>query len=427
MIKLDAQQQAIVDCNDKNIIVAAGAGSGKTRVLTERIKRLLNDGVPPMNIVSITFTNMAADEMKERLSDVPGISDAFIGTIHSFANRIYGNSGQYYEIFCWEKECELMKQLIRRYAKYCNFDEYMRFCDLNKLVELGRMDGEDVKDQFAPSVLKEIHQLLNGKTDNDYPENVRTLCKAYNIITFDDLLKYATDYYSSIGATIEYLLVDELQDIGPAEYKFLMALNANNNFCVGDDYQAIYGFKGGDVSIFKRLMKDNSWTTFYLENNYRSCKEITDLGNKVISQVPDRIDKKTVNIRKDTGKVVRGSKFAVSKVLEAIKKEGGYSNWFILARSNKDLFYLSGLLDQIGLPYTSFRKSETNLAQMEQDLKDDTVKLLTVHTAKGLESKNVLLYGPFPEQVPTYLRNDEERRVMYVGVTRAMDRLVLLN
>ena len=197
MIKLDAQQQAIVDCNDKNIIVAAGAGSGKTRVLTERIKRLLNDGVPPMNIVSITFTNMAADGMKERLSDVPGISDAFIGTIHSFANRIYGNSGQYYEIFCWEKECELMKQLIRRYAKYCNFDEYMRFCDLNKLVELGRMDGEDIKDQFAPSVLKEIHQLLNGKTDNDYPENVRTLCKAYNIITFDDLLKYATGYYFS--------------------------------------------------------------------------------------------------------------------------------------------------------------------------------------------------------------------------------------
>lgn len=427
MITLDAQQQVIVDCNEPNIIVAAGAGSGKTRVLTERIKRLLNDGVPPMNIVSITFTNMAADEMRERLADVPGIADAFIGTIHSFANRIYGNSGKYYEIFCWEKECELMKQLIRRYAKYCNNDDYMRYCDLMKLVELGRMEEEDAREQFAPSVYKEIRQLLRGKTDDDYPENVRTLCKAYNIITFDDLLVYATEYYKNIGASIDYLLVDELQDIGPAEYKFLMALNAKNNFCVGDDYQAIYGFKGGDVSIFKRLMRDDSWKTFYLENNYRSCKEITDLGNRVISQVPDRIEKKTVNVRNTPGKIVKGSKFAVEKILQAIKSEGGYSNWFVLARSNKDLFYLSGIMERIGLPYTSFRKSESNLAQMEQDLSADTVKLLTVHTAKGLECKNVLLYGPFPEQVPSYLRNDEERRIMYVGITRAMDRLVLLN
>ena len=81
-ITLDAQQDSAVHSRDNNILVVAGAGSGKTRVLTERIKFLLEEGVPPCNIVAITFTNMAAEEMKERLYDVEGIGDAFIGSIH---------------------------------------------------------------------------------------------------------------------------------------------------------------------------------------------------------------------------------------------------------------------------------------------------------------------------------------------------------
>lgn len=87
-IVLDEQQQAIVNSEAKNIVVVAGAGSGKTRVLTERVKHLLETGVMPHNIVAITFTNLAAEEMRTRLKDLDGIGDAFIGTIHSFANRL---------------------------------------------------------------------------------------------------------------------------------------------------------------------------------------------------------------------------------------------------------------------------------------------------------------------------------------------------
>lgn len=93
-MKLDTNQEQIVNSTAKNIIVSAGAGSGKTRVLTERVKHLIDIGISPENIVCITFTNKAADEMRSRLEDVSDIGDAFIGTIHSFANRILKASGK---------------------------------------------------------------------------------------------------------------------------------------------------------------------------------------------------------------------------------------------------------------------------------------------------------------------------------------------
>ena len=98
-ITLDSQQEEAVHTRSSMALVVAGAGSGKTRVLTERVKFLLSDGVSPHSIIAITFTNMAAEEMKERLVDVPGIGDCFIGTIHSFANKIFKNSNIEYKLF----------------------------------------------------------------------------------------------------------------------------------------------------------------------------------------------------------------------------------------------------------------------------------------------------------------------------------------
>lgn len=126
-MKLDPTQQEIVTSSAKNIIVSAGAGSGKTRVLTERVKYLLEEGVTPDSIVCITFTNKAADEMKQRLSNVQGIGDAFIGTIHSFANRIFKNSGTNYELLTKDKEIDIIKGLIKQYGKYVTPDEYMQY------------------------------------------------------------------------------------------------------------------------------------------------------------------------------------------------------------------------------------------------------------------------------------------------------------
>ena len=140
-IILSESQQAIVESTEDNILVVAGAGSGKTRVLTERVKYLIEERkVDPSNIVCITFTNMASEEMKARLQGVEGIGDAFIGTIHSFANRIYNNSGYNYEIFSEEIDISYHKTLIDRYCTDLTLKAYLRYKELQELCMQGRVD-----------------------------------------------------------------------------------------------------------------------------------------------------------------------------------------------------------------------------------------------------------------------------------------------
>lgn len=205
-----------------------------TRVLIERVKRLLNEGVKPSNIICITYTNMAAEEMKERLSDAQGIGDSFIGTIHSFANKILKSSNIEYKIFTEEIQDQLMTVLINMYAKYLTLEKYFLYKDLKKKVDLGIIEINELRSNFSSSEIYEINILLeNSQTNNsDYPQNIKTLCKKQGIITFDELLKKTTKYFKEIDGKIEYLFVDEYQDIGPLEKNFFKALNANNYFYV---------------------------------------------------------------------------------------------------------------------------------------------------------------------------------------------------
>lgn len=240
---LDKCQQEIVDSKEPNIIVSAGAGSGKTRVLTERVKKLLLDGVEPCNIVVITFTNMAAEELKERLVDVPGIGDAFIGTIHSFANRIFKNSGEDYKIYTEEIQDQFFTVLINLYAKSLTLDKYFIWKDATKKIDLGILDESELQALLLPSELYEINVFLGIIENEQYKETIKTLCKKHNVITFDELLRKTTEYFKEIGGKVEYLFVDEYQDIGPLEKNFFISLNADNYFYVGDPRQAIYAFK----------------------------------------------------------------------------------------------------------------------------------------------------------------------------------------
>ena len=430
-MKLDSTQQQIVTSDAKNIIVSAGAGSGKTRVLTERVKYLLEKGITPDNIVCITFTNKAADEMKQRLSDVPGIGDAFIGTIHSFANRIFKNSGTQYELLTREKEIDIMKSLIKKYGKYTSEDDYMKYVDLRKDIELGIKDEREMEDTFKPSTLHEI-RILYSKEPVDaikqqYPENIYTVCKQQNIITFEELLIECTNYYEKIHGTLEYLLVDELQDIGDSEYMFIMGLDAEHNFFVGDDWQSIYAFKGGDVRYFLKLMQDPEWTTYYLTKNYRNARNILDIAKTVIYQADDIINKEVVAVRKDEGTVIVDNKHNLRNRLEIIKKYGHYKDWFILVRANKDIHEVGAHLLSMNVPFVTFKQGGSSFQDINYQMALDAVKILTVHAAKGLENKNVILYGNFPVRQKNYMRNSDERKVMYVGITRAQDNLIILN
>ena len=234
---LDENQLEIVNSNEPKIIVEASAGAGKTRTLISRVERLLKDGVKPCNIVVITFTRMAAEELKERLVDVPGIGDCFVGTIHAFANTIFKNSKEEYKIFTEEIQDRFMNILITLYAKYLTMDKYLDYKDFKKKIDLGIADENIIKQYFTSGEKYEIDCFLyNAKTD-EYPENIKSLCRKNNVITFDELLIKTTEYFKSINGKIEYLFVDEYQDIGPLEKNFFQALNADNYFYVGDEKQ----------------------------------------------------------------------------------------------------------------------------------------------------------------------------------------------
>lgn len=425
-MKLDTTQEKIVKSTANNIIVSAGAGSGKTRVLTERVKHLIESGVEPSSIVCITFTNKAANEMRERLSDVVGVSDAFIGTIHSFANHILKDSGKRYDILTADKETEIIRDLISKYAQHTTVDDYANYIKWRNMQKLGYIDG-DVK-RPSMQAMYEI-DIFYGKVDNDsYSENLQTVCAKNNIITFDELIKECTEYFKKTGGSIEYLLVDEFQDIGMNEYEFIMALNAEHNFMVGDDWQSIYGFKGGDVQIFLSLMRDENWKSFHMATNYRNSQNILEIAKKVIKQSKDIINKKVTSARDESGNVILDSKYNLDKYLNNMNKYKDYKDWFILARTNKEIYELSQKLTKARIPFQTFKQGNVSAEELTKIMNSNTVKLLTVHASKGLESKKVLIYGNFQVQPPKYKKvNSEERKVFYVAITRAMDELIILS
>lgn len=203
-----------------------------TRVLTERVKKILLNGVEPSNVVVISFTNMAAEELKERLIDVPGIGDAFIGTIHSFANRIFKNSNEDYKLYTEEIQDQFMTVLVNLYARNLTMDKYFIWKDARKKIELGLLDETELQALLLPSELYELNVFMGDIKNEEYKETIPSLCKKHNVITFDELLKKTTAYFKEIGGKVEYLFVDEFQDIGPLEKNFFKSLNADNYFYV---------------------------------------------------------------------------------------------------------------------------------------------------------------------------------------------------
>ena len=439
-VVLDEHQMNAVMSRNSNTLVVAGAGSGKTAVLTKRVEHLIKDeGVKPSNIIAITFTNMASEEMKERLSNVDGIGDAFIGTIHSFANRVMKLSGEVYRIYDDAIENDFMGELINKYAKFLTRERFLEWKDLKSKEMMGQVSEYEVNNFLEPSEQCEYHLFTRGEHEEvagldlygiafaDYPETIGSLCKARKVITFDELLKKAEKYFRSIDAHIEHVLVDEFQDVGTLEFQFIEALQADNYFLVGDDWQSIYGFKGGNVEIFKKLVTDGLFSVYYLNNNYRNGRQILNVAETVINQVYSKIDKAIVQMCDEEGEVLIDTKKNVDKYLRAIKESGEFRSTFVLTRSNKDLYELAERLEDAEIPYTTFKREGMGLAEIREKMAENKVKLLTVHVSKGLEADNVLMYGNFPIMCPKYRNNEEERKVMYVGITRARKSLCILN
>lgn len=460
-IIFDKSQLSIIKSSAKKICVIAGAGSGKTACIVARVRRLLEEGKNPSGFVCITFTNMAAEEMRQRLSDLP-CNGMFIGTIHSFALHILRQNHIKLELLTPERENEIAIELIQKYGKYLTVDKFKEWTNKRRLKDIGYITNKELMAMLTKDETDELFCILDtinikdlynsdksqldelaekileaeycAHTSNDYPETVTSVATERGLITFNKLLDCCTE--NNQVPKIEYLFVDEFQDVGVFEFRFLNALNAKNVFVVGDDFQSIFSFKGADFEYFKSLTERSDYTTYKLENNYRSVKKIVDEGNSIIENISDVIPKKCVSkVKAIAPPTIIHCKGGISRVMDYAKfiDSRDYSKWFILTRSNSDAVKASRACYREGIPAMIFKKGAMDLRQMQQSMQENSIKILTIHTAKGLENDNIILWGEFPtnDEIGGYYGTKEhpteECRIYYVGVTRARKNLVVVH
>ena len=304
----DEQKKAVMHLNGP-CLVLAGAGSGKTRVLTTRIAYLIDNGIPSYNILAITFTNKAAKEMKERVETlVPG-NYAFLGTFHSLGVRI-----------------------LRENSKECGLESNFTILDSDDVLSLIKriMKNKEIDPkELAPSYVRnrisfiknenlssrEIDNLFNTVSEKrvlDIYQTYQELIHKNNSVDFDDLLVLPVELFKKYPEILDkyqekfkYILVDEYQDTNEVQYQFnkLLASKYRNLFVVGDANQSIYGFRNANfrnILNFEKDYKDAYVVT--LESNYRSTNNILECANCVIRNNKER---KELNLKGTIGDGVK--------------------------------------------------------------------------------------------------------------------------
>lgn len=298
--KLNEEQIQPVLQTEGAVLVIAGAGSGKTRVLTSRIAHIVKDlGVSPYNVLAITFTNKAADEMKERLSQmIDGVEDMWVCTIHSMCVRLlrYGAEkigyGRDFSIYSETDKDKVVKRVIVSLG--LEVDQYAKsaknLISARKTKNLSIEEFE--KDNVRMKNIGDIVRIMKG-----YEEEL----KRSNAFDFDDLLIKTHELLSEDRETLErfsnrfrYIHIDEFQDTNAVQYDIVKMLSYahGNIFAVGDDDQSIYGWRGADINNILGFERDFKNAKVYkLERNYRSTKKILDVANTVIKHNTNRKDK----------------------------------------------------------------------------------------------------------------------------------------
>lgn len=299
---LNKEQRDAVETITGPLLVLAGAGSGKTRVLTYRIANLIqNHGVPPWSILALTFTNKAAREMKERTDKLIGQddSDMWVTTFHSFCSRVLRSDidklGYESRFVIYDEQDQ--NSIIAEAMKANNIDEkHLSKGSIRSKISEAKNSGENPE-----SYIQSIDTSLDNKLIDVYRHYQKKL-HTCNALDFDDLLLKTVQLLKSCPEVLEkyrkkfkYVLVDEYQDTNAPQYQIIKLLCAEHqNICVvGDDDQSIYGWRGADIRNILGFEKDfPSARVIRLEQNYRSTKQILDCANRVIVNNHGRKPKK---------------------------------------------------------------------------------------------------------------------------------------
>ena len=357
------------------MIVIAGAGSGKTRVLTYKIAYLMTEGVDPFNILALTFTNKAAKEMKERIATIVGdeAKNLWMGTFHSvFARilRIEAHKIGYTSNFTIYDSDDSQK-LVSRIIKELNLDK-----DQYKYKSIFSRISSMKNNFITPNdYLNDDEMLLSDKISNRpkfyqiYNEYVERCFKA-GAMDFDDLLLKTNELLNSYPDTLskyqnifKYILVDEYQDTNHSQYLIIRALSDKfQNICVvGDDAQSIYSFRGANINNILNFQKDfTDSKIFRLEQNYRSTKNIVNAANSLIENNQKRLEKK-VWTENESGEKISVNKlltdgeegrFVASSIFEnKMQSQLQNSDFAILYRTNAQSRSFEDALRKKNIPY----------------------------------------------------------------------------
>lgn len=369
--KLNPVQREAVLHTEGPLLILAGAGSGKTRVLTYRIAYLIKEkGVYPGNIAAITFTNKAANEMKDRIEKLVGDGGEgiWVGTFHSMCVRILRRDadkiGYTRSFVIYDSPDQLT--LIKQCLKELNYNE-KNFPPKAIQSEISKAKNELISsEQYSK---KNQNDFRLSKTANIYSLYQKKLMQN-NAVDFDDIIVKTIeifdknpdilDYYQK---KFKYILVDEYQDTNTAQYELISLLaQFHKNLCVvGDDDQSIYGWRGADIKNildFEKQFKQAK--TIKLEQNYRSTQTILDAANSVIKNNYGRKNKQLWT-ENDSGEKINvygasdehdESQFVASQIVNGIEKYGSeYSDFAILYRTNAQSRVFEEALIRESIPY----------------------------------------------------------------------------
>ena len=402
----DKQQEAVL-ATEGPCLVIAGAGSGKTKVLTHKIAYEIANGVRPWNILAITFTNKAANEMKERIEKLIGdaAKDLWMGTFHSICVKILR---RYIDRIGYKTDFVIFdtsdqKTLIKECIKALKVDDKL-FTDRGVLTEISNGKNEMLEPKaygvkyagdFRREKIAELYELYQQKL------------KENNALDFDDIINLTIkiltenpdvlDYYTE---KFQYVLVDEYQDTNKAQFMLvsMLASKYGNITAVGDNDQGIYSFRGADISNILNFERDFPGTKIIkLEQNYRCTGNILKAANAVIKHNENKYDKKlwTQNEEGKIPCIYNGedeydeARYIVEKI-EHLKREEYYKNsdFVVLYRMNAQSRAIEDILMREGLPY----KVIGGLKFYERkEIKDIIAYLRLIHnTADNLSLKRII-------------------------------------
>ncbi len=368
---LNDKQQEAVEYMAGPLLILAGAGSGKTRVLTYKIAYLLEkEIVKPWQILAITFTNKAAKEMKERVEALVGqvSNDMWLGTFHSVCVRILKRE---IELLGYTRDFNIFDEIdkekvIKEVMKKLNIDEKVYPVGLIKS-EISKAK-EAMKDEVAyqKDAMGDFRKEEIAKVYNMYQETL----KKNNSIDFDDIIMLTVRlflenpdrllYYQN---KFNYILVDEYQDTNRSQFLLISMLSsATGNICVvGDESQSIYGFRGADISNILNFEQEfPNAKIVKLEENYRSTKNILNAANEVIKNNKSKIDKQLWTQNEEGDKIEYKTlnneyeevEYVVDEIDDICRKEHeSYSNFAVLFRTNAQARVLEEVFMKSGTPY----------------------------------------------------------------------------